>query len=168
MFGRLHVSAAALAAAACLCAAPAAAQPPSFSCPGGGTEPPRWSVPRVEHHAAGMFSTDVCETTILVTNLGPRPSLVQVDFRSGGEHKCIQEEVAAGESFGFGTNPMLPLWSLGFVGWDGAAKVGAATVLSQQRQLHVAAFLVCRDGPLSDTTPSKVLAMTALPVIDLR
>ena len=93
---------------------------------------------------------------------------MQVNFRGQFEQKCLQDDLEPGESFGFGTNPTMPLPGLFFVGWGDAHKWGSAMVLSGQRDLHVAAFLVCRDGPHSADTPTKLLTMTQLPAIQLR
>jgi hypothetical protein len=167
MTGRSSLVTAMWTAVAVVVAAPAAAQL-SFVCVAGGTEPARWLVPRVEHVEANSYTNDSCDTTILVTNLGTRPSVVQVDFVRQGEHTCVQEEIAPNESFGFGTNATFPIFGLGFVGWAGGMVFGSATVLSAQRNLHVAPYLVCRDGPLSETSKTKVLATTPLAAIQLR
>lgn len=141
------------------------------TCSSGPTEPLRWQVPRVEHHnvAGAYYGDNYCETTILVTNLAVRTALVQVEFRGAPTgDKCIQDEIAPGESLAFATAPMTPIQNSFFPGnWDSTGSiVGQAGVYSNRRNVHVAVHLVCRDAPIS--SPGKVLAMTSLPAIHLR
>jgi hypothetical protein len=128
-------------------------------------------VPRVEHQnvEADFFGDNFCETTILVTNLSARTALVQVDFQATGNNRCIQDQIAAGDSLAFATAPMTPIQNAFFpgLGWSmPGSLVGRANVHADQRDVFVSVHLVCRSAPIS--RPGSVVAMTSLPVIDVR
>lgn len=147
---------------------PAAAQVAPV-CTAGPTERLLWHVPRVEHHdVTGEFYGDnYCETTMLVTNLSARTALVQVDFQATGHNRCIQDEIAAGDSLAFATAPMTPIQTAFSPAWGVPGSiVGRANVHASQKEVFVSVHLVCRSAPIS--SPGQVVAMTSLPAIDRR
>ena len=79
---------------------------------------------------------------------------------------CLQDVINPGDTLGFATGFTFPIKSLFFVNWAGQDVLGQANVHSSQ-QVHVAAKLVCRDAP-PFSGPSNLVAVTDLPVIDVR